>query len=651
MLMAKAATFLPLGQIAFRINVLSAVCASVTVALSYLLMLRFAGDRSGVTKAAAAAGALLVGCGSTMWLHATSAEVYTPNLLAVVVYLWLLTDVIDTGSVRKLRAAAVLTGLAAGLHAVFALVAAAGWAIILLHRRQTLKRDLGWTAVLVATGMLVLAYLPIRAAQEPWRNWGDPSTVGALWDHLTGARIRQAFSAEMGGKAAFDINFTQAIAQLWSQVSWAAVGAALGALLLARRKPRFAALLLGIWLADLAFTVLLNPMGMQDRQTGLIATFATSVAFVVGMSWIGKRWLATEFRLYSAPLLSFVLAFSLTTPAVFSEGRVRDSRRLYHPIDQGDRTFDQAPPESLLLVSSDDLASATTYLQGVENRRPDCTTIVKQHIADQAYVEQLHSIHGDAHLTDTFMAALAEGGETRQLLSVLLAENTERRPVYWQLGDVTVDNLVAGDLRLSLPMGRLFGPKIRNMQGYLIGVRSRWRRLSGGRWPTSTLESLAQTYSILGGHVASQGDRRLAMLAVGEAYMTYRDSAHVTNNYAMLLQLEGHHAAAENRFREVVQMRPGYALGWYNLGTTLFNKGDLAATSEAFAEAARLGIDAARVAKMTWYMAITHANRGQLDLALVLLVKAEPFLRGSAQREARAMMADLQRRILAESAP
>jgi len=119
----------------------------------------------------------------------------------------------------------------------------------------------------------------------------------------------------------------------------------------------------------------------------------------------------------------------------------------------------------------------------------------------------------------------------------------------------------------------------------------------------------------------------------------------------MLLQLEGHHAAAENRFREVVQMRPGYALGWYNLGTTLFNKGDLAATSEAFAEAARLGIDAARVAKMTWYMAITHANRGQLDLALVLLVKAEPFLRGSAQREARAMMADLQRRILAESAP
>lgn len=655
LLMAKAATFLPLGSVALRINLLSGVCAAASVGLAYSLMVRLAGDRTATTRAAASASALLLGCGSTLWMHATTAEVYAPNLLATLLLVLILLKVADEGSTRLLRMAAVLTGLGAGLHAAFALMAAAAWTVALTvrwsrtqreARAARIRQDLVWSFALGAAGAVVLAYLPIRAAQDPWRNWGDPSTVDALWAHLTGARIREAFGGEMGGGGAADINLEMAVGQLGDQVSWVGFGAVLGILVLGLTRPIAAAMVMGVFLADLAFTVLLNPMGMHDLQTGVPTTTCTVLAAGVGFAWLGKRLVRPQFGQATAAFLLFVGVFGLATPAIFSGGRMRDNRRLYHPTEQADRAFDRAPPRSLLLVSSDDMASGTTYLQGVENQRPDCLTVVKQHVADPVYIAQLHRVHGDDHLTARVREAVAAGRTPRELLAVLLEENTARRPVFWELGDGAVDGLIADELRIDFPLARLYGPHTADLQGDMIAYRSRWRRLSNGPWPTSALRQIARSYSILGAHLMRGGPKWMASQVVGEAYLTYRDDPHVANNYAILLQQDGSHAQAENRFRQVIAMRPGYALAWFNLGTSLFHKGDRRETADAFAQAARLGADRSQVARALYYLAVLHANDGDYDLALLLLSRALPSLGDETAEQAGGMLGHLIRIVL-----
>ena len=640
-LLGKLASFLPLGHIAVRINVLSALCGAGVVALSYPLMLSVMGEDGPAARAAAAAASLAMAFGSTLWLHSTTAEVYAPNLLAIVVLIRLVG--VDWASDRALRMGAVVTGLAAGLHAVTALVAAAIWGVCFLRRwarpERRIARDLAWTAGLALAAMAVLAYLPLRASTDPWRNWGDPDTWDGFVAHLTGARIRAAFGGKMGGQGAWDINSEYAMIQLLEQVSWAGLLAVPGALWLALRRTQLAGLMLIIWSADFIFSFAINPMGMPDRQTGLIATLVTFVFISAGGFFLVGRVVGRYFSVPMTRLLTFVAVFGLALPATVSGGRIRDVRRLYHPQMVGDMAMDRASPAGLLLVSSDDMASATTYLQGVENRRPDCTTVVRQHVTDLSYLAGLRRWHGAEHLTDPVMHAAEAGGSPLAVLQLLIDENKGRRPVYWEIGESRTDRLVAADLRVDLPLARLFGSPLGDVQGLYVRYRILWRRVAGGQfWPGTALSTLARTFSQLGAFYASRGDPEYARQSISEAFMTDRDEVQVLSNYAALLISEGRPEQAVPRYLDVVARRPAYARGWYNLGVARFQTGDGFGGIEAFGIAARLGLDGPSLARAAYYASILEANHGSMARALVLMDSAAGQLPAAEKKDATAKL-------------
>ena len=640
----KAATLLPFGSIAFRVNLLSALCAALTVALFYRIALRLLGNTGACSRAAVAASALIFATGGTFWLHATTAEVYIPNLFFVALLLDRLLVVMQTGSTRSLTSAAVLTGLGAGLHAVFALVAAGAWTVTLGHRwsrlgpdarGKVIRREVMWLLVLGLAGAMVLLYLPLRASQAPWRNWGDPSTLSAFIAHITGSRIRDAFGAQMGLDALLSANLSQAFLQLANQVSWAGLGALIGGLVLLFRRRSVGLCLLVIFLADLMFTVVLNPMGMVDLQTGLVTAFCASLALAVGFGWVGERWVRPEFSPRVAPALVFIAVLGLGFPAVFAGGMVRDNRRLTLPYERIELIFDQvAPTGSLLLVTSDDLASAATYAQGVENRRPDCTTVVRQHVSDTSYVERLRSAQGEEHLSAGWIQASANGRTTRELLAELLEVHRDRTPIFWEVGDPATDRLVNEELRVDLPLSRLFGEEPRSFSSRMVDYRARWRALSFGPWHPTSLQTLARRYTLLGTQLLRQGKREAGKQAIQEAYLVFPADSQVTNNYGNLLMSGGSLETAEHRFEELVTMRPTYATGWFNLGVARFQGGKFRQAREAFEAAARFGADRGQVARMTYWSAIAHANVGEFDVALLLIEQVLEELPPSLRREA-----------------
>jgi len=120
--------FLPIKNPAWRISLLSAICAAITVGGVYLLARYFTRSRVG-----AVLGGMALGISYTFWSQAVIAEVYTPGMAFLVVVILLLFHWQTESRQRNLSllAAALLAGIGFGVHASIWLVAPPAIALVL----------------------------------------------------------------------------------------------------------------------------------------------------------------------------------------------------------------------------------------------------------------------------------------------------------------------------------------------------------------------------------------------------------------------------------------------------------------------------------------------------------------------------------------
>lgn len=182
-LLGRAWSYLvPWGDVAHRLNLLSAVCATGVVVLSWLLG-REAAREAGVgdtALASAAAGvtALALAFSPLLWSQAVIAEVYALHTLLAVALAWALLRYWRRGGARWLAVAGLLLGLGLANHLTLALAVPTVALVALLRGGRR-----AWPLLPpVAVGLALYAYLPLRSAQGPPLNWGEPHTLaGFLW--------------------------------------------------------------------------------------------------------------------------------------------------------------------------------------------------------------------------------------------------------------------------------------------------------------------------------------------------------------------------------------------------------------------------------------------------------------------------------------
>ena len=358
---AAVMRLLPLGDVAFRGNVASGLWAAVTLGLVY-----GAGRALGAGRLATAAGAALLALSPLWALHATTIEVYSGAAAIAAAMVWAAARARDDA--RWGLAAALLVGLAAGHHAELRIFSLLVVLAVLAARRD--RRELGLSAGFVLLGGLALLQLPLRAAARPWRNWGDPASPAALWDHVSGARIRMAYADEF---AVFDLD---AVAQLGDQLATHAPVLVLLGLVGFALAVRRTWLLLLVWVADCVYATTLNPMGLRDLQNGVPGLVMLAIGAAVALDWSIRRG-----RL--AGIGGAALAVGLTVAWSEPPGARRADRGLARLIDAGS---DAAPPEALALVASDSFASGWAFAQVVEGARPDLAVVVRQHAWDASSV-------------------------------------------------------------------------------------------------------------------------------------------------------------------------------------------------------------------------------------------------------------------------
>lgn len=179
-LLGKLFTFLPVGDVAYRVNLMSAFFGAATVALLYLLIVQIA---TPVKEAQAEAwtpgwsvhlggisGALLFAVGPVFWQQATLAEVYTLNAFFVIIILLVAATLpsLEGGFWRGVLWLACLFGLGLTHHRTLVWVAPALGLYLYLNQNPGCWKQPGFYRTLLLSILLGLAplllylYLPLR---------------------------------------------------------------------------------------------------------------------------------------------------------------------------------------------------------------------------------------------------------------------------------------------------------------------------------------------------------------------------------------------------------------------------------------------------------------------------------------------------------
>lgn len=213
----KGATLLPIGSIAFRLNLLAGVCVTAAAMLllaTFRLALTTTGthepDADDATQSGLQALASLAGvatfCGAlNVAMHGAVIEIYSLNLVLIGALLYCFTRWRAQADTRWLYAAALAAGMGLGTHAT-ALMAAGVVAIALFVPRSATPRPAAGNIRRVAIGgilfavigALVVLYLPFASARQPFHQWVPAHEWRGFVSEITARTIRQAFQSEIG---------------------------------------------------------------------------------------------------------------------------------------------------------------------------------------------------------------------------------------------------------------------------------------------------------------------------------------------------------------------------------------------------------------------------------------------------------------------
>jgi hypothetical protein len=322
----------PVGELAWRVNLLSAVLGAATVAALFLLLRTL-----DVRRAAAAATAATFAVTVTFWSQAVVAEVYTLHLLFLTTVTLCLARWLDGepdgGSNRWLLAGLGLYALSFGNHlgSVLALPGVA-WLVWRGRDRALRLRNVAWVALFAAVGAAQYAYL-LRMTDVGAYVEQPVHTVGDIVGLVTGGHFRQHMFAFGPGELAGD-RLPMFGRLLRSELSVLLVPAAYG-LVRAARGPHRAVtvhlLLLGVLAASYALNFDVVDVFVFFLPCYLVlAVFLAigldgAVAKVEGRGW---TWAAAA-ALAAIPLATGAVNY----PRASLRGEVGDAHRIERAID------------------------------------------------------------------------------------------------------------------------------------------------------------------------------------------------------------------------------------------------------------------------------------------------------------------------------
>lgn len=449
-LLGRFASLIPVGDIVWRVNLMSSLCAAASISLLFLCGITLLSPSPprrhiGHRYLMASVFACIVAVSWAFWSNAVRAEVYALQALLSLAALFFVLQYLRTTRPQDLLLAAFIFALGLANHHLLTLVLflpSAG--IIIVGKTRPSLRLSMHSAALGMVGLCALLYLPIRSLTHPLVNFGAPHTLERFAWTLSGAAFSKSVSTSHTAPPLHD--FFDILVALSSALSLPLLlmGVAGGLLALRSWRTQPAGILLvTIAVLCVGVRVLLGfDSGTSDHHAYLFpAIAATAMLALLALVRLCDLALHAKRPLPNAPAIAtFALALIVPITLYSNWGRTSSSHA-YVSDDVAHWEIESLPPYSLVLTAYFQTTFRQWALSVVEGTRPDIVLLDRSFLSYPGMDEE-------AKRRNPELSALIDSPLRPGFASPLplIRQIASQRPVYVQ-AHLNVDQALASSIR------------------------------------------------------------------------------------------------------------------------------------------------------------------------------------------------------------
>jgi hypothetical protein len=382
-MLAKLFTLLPFGTVAWRANLLSAVCGSAATVMILLAVRRWTRNHwAGLLAAGLFAFSPLI------WRYAIQAEVFSLNHLLVATLLYTAVRYSERRDPKFAYLSALVFGLGMSNHhtCLFYGVPIMLW-ILVTGRRElwTIRRLLAIAGCFLG-GLLPYAYLPIADAYKPAVSWGNASTLKGFLTHVMRREYGtlQLGAQKLDSSGNFLRGFKEYFLSLPRQVFYVGLILAVFGLFHSLRQKR-SAVLAGVTLVAFCFYMvtfhalanlpLTDPLFLDvHRRFWPLANLMICVWAGLGFNALASFVPEGRSRDFELAAVALLVVCSAGTVSFIAEDQ--HDNTIFS--DYGRELFRMLPQGALVWTKGDLVINVMRYLQQCEGQRPDVRVIDRE---------------------------------------------------------------------------------------------------------------------------------------------------------------------------------------------------------------------------------------------------------------------------------
>jgi hypothetical protein len=419
-MLGKLFTLLPLGNIAYRVNLLSAfftALAGVFVFLITVMLIENILKKPIQWKKCPAAWAdmmkysaglcacILFGTASSSWEQAVITEVYGLNSFLTGLFVYLIAQLKkqneDRENRRRFYGICFVMGLALTNHTTSAMfIPLFGFYLLLTDRKvfrnfALLAKSSGFFAI----GLLPLSYLLIAAGRNPVINWGDPENLTNFMRVITRHQYGQTKQTLETFSSQFGVFASELLTKQWfpAVLIFAIPGLVI---LFKKNKPFFMFSLAFLLFAMPIMTWMTNfdvtSPAVAFEHKALVSVFYIpaylflSILMGTGIYYMLSFNSMNSFAIRAAALVLPLVAFAAAGVRNFKQVTLHD---YYCAQEYSNNIFKTLPGQSLLFVHWDPFSFPLMYYQCVEHKRQDLLVLDQMLLKRTWYLTWLRRHH------------------------------------------------------------------------------------------------------------------------------------------------------------------------------------------------------------------------------------------------------------------
>ena len=444
---------LPGGDVAYRVNLLSALSAAATVLILFAIARQWLDAGRIWRSAIAAASALLFATSSLFWSQATIAEVYSLNALLVAcafggLLLW--SERIRIGQAadasRRLGQSVVAIAFGLGLAHHLTILLLLPAAVVLLWRKAR-PVDLAKVAAvaLVISGLIYLTLLP-RALRDAPTSWGDIRSWDDFW-WLVSAQIYHNYL--------FGLPWIDYLTRLsaWAKSlfdQFGIIGVAIGmwgSLHLYFRDQRVGFAVGSTFVAYTLFAIVYSPGDSYVYliPAYLVFTLAIAEGWAVLVVALQSRLPRSGWLTYGSYTAMACALFVLPLANGLANFSGMDQSQDTQAVDYAHQVFTILPNDALVVPDNTDQVFALWYYRFVEHPESRVIVAVPGLLVYPWYRDRLTRQNPDWEWPDS------QASTWDQFLRAVVVANIDRHAVFWTNRDSYFQQLFQ-----FRPVGNLF---------------------------------------------------------------------------------------------------------------------------------------------------------------------------------------------------